>query len=204
MAKLYYFHDPMCSWCYAFDAVLTQIENNLPGSVQLIKIVTGLAPDSIELMPVALQKSIQGHWKRIEETVSSVQFNYDFWTINQPIRSTYPACRAVLAAKKQGADFENKMIKQIQWAYYKNAQNPSLDETLIQCAQRVGLDSSVFKTDYTGQEVEMELQKQIYFTKQSAVFSYPSLRLERALKLVPIGIDYNDAEGLLKQIINEE
>ena len=197
---LYYFHDPMCSWCYAFDKVLTEIETLLPDSIRLTKIIGGLAPDSDTPMPAHLINTIQSNWHQIEKTVPHVQFNFEFWSNNQPFRSTYPSCRAVLAAKKQSPAFENKMIQQIQWAYYKNAENPSLNQTLIQCAQRIGLNIELFKIDYTSQEIELALQKDIQFARSLAVSSYPSLRLDIDNQIVAINIDYNNAQNMLKQI----
>lgn len=198
---LYYFHDPMCSWCYAFDTVLKQIEALLPEFICLKKVVGGLAPDTDMPMPEHLQRSIQSAWKQIEKTVPEIQFNFEFWNKNQPFRSTYPSCRAVLAAKKQSSGFENKMIQQIQWAYYQNAENPSLDEILILCAQRIGLNIELFIKDYSGQMIEDELQNEIQFSRELGVSSYPSLRLEIEKQILPISIDYNDGQNVLKQIL---
>ena len=197
---LYYFHDPMCSWCYAFNKVLTEIESLLPDSIRLTKIIGGLAADSDIPMPAHLINTIQSNWHQIEKTVPHVQFNFEFWSNNQPFRSTYPSCRAVLAAKKQSPVFENKMIQQIQWAYYKNAENPSLNETLILCAERIGLSVELFKNDFTSQEIELALQKDIKFARSLAVSSYPSLRLDIDNQIIAINIDYNNAQNMLKQI----
>jgi len=93
---LIYIHDPMCSWCYAFDSSLTALQKELPDFIRIKKIVGGLAPDTTLPMPVELQQKIQQTWRRIEQTVPIMQFNYDFWIINTPVRSPYPACRAVL------------------------------------------------------------------------------------------------------------
>ena len=199
---LFYIHDPMCSWCYAFDATLKQIEILLPGSIGLKKIVGGLAPDTDIPMPEQLRCSIQSTWKQIEKTVPHIHFNFEFWNKNQPFRSTYPSCRAVLAAKKQSPDFENKMIQQIQWAYYENAENPSLDETLMYCAKRAGLNMELFIKDYSGQMIEDELQNEIQFTRELGVSSYPSLRLEIDKQIVPISIDYKNSQSILKQILH--
>jgi putative protein-disulfide isomerase len=187
----------MCSWCYAFDTVLTELESLLPDSICLKKIIGGLAADSDTPMPAHLINTIQSAWQQIEKTVPHVQFNYEFWSKNQPFRSTYPSCRAVLAAKKQSSVFENKMIQQ---AYYKNAENPSLNETLIQCAQRIGLNVELFKNDFTSQEIELALQKDIQFARSLAVSSYPSLRLDIDNQIVAINIDYINAQSMLKQI----
>ena len=48
---LFYIHDPMCSWCYAFQPALFALKNHLPCSVRLEKRVGGLAPDTTTVMP---------------------------------------------------------------------------------------------------------------------------------------------------------
>lgn len=202
MAILYYIHDPMCSWCYAFDRVLKQIQSQLPQSIKLVKILGGLAPDSKEPMPGSLVNTLKMNWKKIEETVSHIQFNDDFWKNNQPLRSTYPACRAVLTATKQAPDLEDKMITQIQWAYYKNAENPSLDATLLDCAKRIGLNEKTFISDYQSQWINNQLLQQIDFARGLGVASYPSLCLEIDGQNLEIQIDYNNASFIIEQIQN--
>ena len=190
----------MCSWCYAFDFSLTALQKELPDFIRIKKIIGGLAPDTTQPMPVELQQNIQQTWRRIEQTVPNMLFNYDFWTINIPIRSTYPACRAILAARQQGADFEDKMIGAIQTAYYQKAKNPSLTSTLVQCALEVGLAVDKFAHDLTSDEIEMELQNEIGTARSLSVISYPSLLLEHAGRLFPVSVDYLDHETMIREI----
>ena len=197
---LFYVHDPMCSWCYAFDSSLTALQKKLPDFIRIKKIIGGLAPDTTQPMPVELQQNIQQTWRRIEQTVPNMLFNYDFWTINIPVRSTYPACRAILAARQQGADFEDKMIGAIQTAYYQKAKNPSLTSTLLQCALEVGLAVDKFAHALASDEIEMELQKEIGTARSLSVISYPSLLLEHAGRLFPVSVDYLDHETMIRQI----
>ncbi|MCK4841401.1 MAG: DsbA family protein, partial [Methylococcales bacterium] len=96
--------------------------------------------------------------------------------------------------------FEKKMIQQIQRAYYVNAENPSLDEILYLCAERAGLNRVRFLNDYTGTGIEAELQKEIQFTRQMGVSSFPSLRLDFNKKVFPIHIDYNNEQKIFEQI----
>jgi len=201
MANLYYIHDPMCSWCYAFDRELKKIESNLPTSIHLVKIVGGLAPDSMDPMPDSLAITIQANWKKIEQTVPHIKFNFDFWEKNQAIRSTYPSCRAVLAAKNQSANFEDKMIAQIQWAYYQNAENPALDTVLIHCAKQIGLDKQLFISDYKSEEINNQLRVQLQFCRDLGISSYPSLCLEIDKKIWLLKIDYNNASYVIQQIL---
>jgi len=180
----------MCSWCYAFNTSCQALEGGLPRSVEWFRVVGGLAPDTEEPMPEPLRRQIQQTWHRIEQTVPGVRFNFDFWLKNTPLRSTYPACRAVLAAKKQAAGFELKMITSIQTAYYRRALNPSLLETLVHCAEQIGLDIEAFAADLEGNEVERELRRQIGLARFLQASTFPSLRLEIGGTVYPIAVDY--------------
>ncbi len=200
IASLYYIHDPMCSWCYAFSQSWTALQKDLPANIQVVYLLGGLAPDTTEPMPAATQKSIQQAWQRIEQTVPGVRFNWDFWSRNTPIRSTYPACRAILAARKQRAESETAMIRAIQTAYYQHAMNPSLTETLQQCAREIGLDAEVFASDLASPGIEQALQREIQQARSMDVYSYPSLRLIRNNVVFPIAVDYRDHRAMLAEI----
>jgi len=69
-------------------------------------------------MPESMQQGLQQTWKQIAEVIPGTEFNFAFWTDNAPRRSTWPSCRAVIAARRQSRDFERPMIKAIQRAYY--------------------------------------------------------------------------------------
>ena len=198
--RIFYIHDPMCSWCYAFSQSWAALQQALPRDMEIVYLVGGLAPDTTEPMPPATQKMVQQAWQRIEQTVPGVRFNWDFWSRNTPIRSTYPACRAVLAAKKQRAEAEPEMIHAIQIAYYQQAKNPSLPETLQACACEIGLDAEIFSEDLKSPARENELQQQIQQARSMGVYSYPSLRLVHNNTVFPIAVDYLDHRTMLDEI----
>lgn len=193
----------MCSWCYAFSQSWAALQKDLTRDIEIAYLVGGLAPDTPEPMPLATQKMVQQAWQRIEQTVPGVQFNWDFWSHNTPIRSTYPACRAVLAAKKQRAEAEVEMIRAIQIAYYQQAKNPSLPETLQSCAFEIGLEAKTFIEDLTSPAIESELQHQIQLARSMDVYSYPSLRLVHNSTMFPIAIDYLNHRAMLGKITED-
>lgn len=190
----------MCSWCYAFSQSWNALLKALPRNIEIVYLVGGLAPDTTEPMPLTTQKMVQQAWQRIEQTVPGVHFNWDFWSRNTPIRSTYPACRAVLAAKKQRTEAEVEMIRAIQTAYYQQAKNPSLAETLHACAHEIGLDVSTFIEDLKSSAIENELQQQIQQARSMDVHSYPSLRLVNNNTVFPIAIDYLNHQTMLDEV----
>lgn len=198
--RLFYIHDPMCSWCYAFSASLQALQQDLPASIEFVYLLGGLAPDTRTPMPLDMQQAIQKTWRRIETTVPGVVFDFDFWRLNTPIRSTYPACRALLAARRQGADSETRLLRAVQLAYYQQAKNPSLLPTLLACASEIGLDSEAFNQDLLSPAIELELQQEIQAARAMGVAAYPSLRLLLGDRPITITIDYVDHRNMLAEI----
>ena len=124
--RLIYVHDPMCSWCWGFTDTYQSLVKRLPEDLTVLRLLGGLAPDSDEVMNESTQMMIQQAWQRIEQMIPGKQFNYDFWTKCKPRRATYPACRAVIAAREQGDKYDVLMTSRIQQAYYQQARNPSV------------------------------------------------------------------------------
>ena len=141
---LFYIHDPMCSWCWGFSHTWNKVKNSLPSEINVQYVLGGLAPDSSEVMPNKMREYIQMNWHKIEQKIPGVSFNYTFWDSCTPKRSTYPACRAVIAVKNQNSELEQTMVKLIQQAYYLDAKNPSEDDVLISLAKTLDLDIKQF------------------------------------------------------------
>lgn len=196
-ATLFYIHDPMCSWCWAYRPVGDELRAALPKGVQWKNLLGGLAPDSQVPMPKETQAMIMGHWRTIQERLGT-EFNFDFWTQCNPRRSTYPACRAVLAAAEQ--DAEESMIDAIQRAYYLRAMNPSRVKVLIQLAGELGLDRSRFSSDLNSPETRHALIMEIGKARSMGVSSFPSLVLKTATQSHRIQHDYQNAGSTLDAI----
>ncbi|MDT8404932.1 DsbA family protein [Sulfuriflexus sp.] len=195
---LYYIHDPMCSWCRGFNATLASLITALPEGIEFRRLLGGLAPDTNEPMNEATREMVQASWRRIEESIPGVSFNFDFWKQCQPRRATYPACRAVLAARRQGRDED--MIKAVQVAYYQQARNPSDDSTLLELAGELGLDKEQFSTDLHSDEVDKALAAEIKLARAMFVESYPSLVLKEGGSEWHIPVDYHDYRTMLELI----
>jgi putative protein-disulfide isomerase len=191
----------MCSWCWGFNSTWKNVKDLLPSSISIQYILGGLAPDSSESMPIEMRKYIQTNWGKIEQKISGVKFNYDFWDNCAPKRSTYPACRAVIAVKNQNLDLEQTIIKLIQQAYYVDAKNPSEDSTLIALAKTLDIDIKQFTHDLNFESTQQQLLDDIALMQTLGVSSLPSLVLKIGTDLKPINIDYNDADLILAQII---
>lgn len=196
-STLYYIHDPMCAWCYGFIPTWKTIQENLPSNINIEYVVGGLAPDSDQPMPEETRQMIMNAWHRISAMLGT-EFNFDFWTKNKPRRSTYPACRAVLAALAQ--NHEKEMITAIQQAYYQRALNPSDDDILIGLAGELSLDVNKFTYDLKSDEIERQLIDQIALSRKLSHRGFPSLVLEISGKYNFIDHDYIHPDITLSKI----
>ena len=198
---LFYIHDPMCSWCWGFSHTWNKVKNSLPSEINVQYILGGLAPDSSEVMPNEMREYIQMNWHKIEQKIPGVSFNYTFWDSCTPKRSTYPACRAVIAVKNQNSELEQTMVKLIQQAYYLDAKNPSEDDVLISLAKTLDLDIKQFTQDLNSEPTQQLLSNDIALMQSMGVSSFPSLVLQTTNRIKSITIDYNNPKLILNQII---
>lgn len=197
---LIYVHDPMCSWCWGFEKTRQDLFSALADNIGIRRLLGGLAPDSDVPMPESMQAMLQQTWSRIEQTIPGTIFNYSFWQKCHPRRSTYPANRAIIAARQQGDQYDEAMSQRIQKAYYLEARNPSDNSTLIDLARDLGLDEQQFKADLTSEKTEQVLINEIETARGMGINGFPSLALQRNGSLYHLRLDYNSAEVMLQQI----
>ena len=199
---LYYVHDPMCSWCWGYRPTWELLKQHLPSNIQVRNLLGGLAPDSSNPMSEEMKLQIQGHWQKIQQQLGT-EFNFDFWDVNQPRRSTYIACRAVIAARNQG--HEEAMINAIQRGYYLQAMNPSDLADLMQFAwtlhtQELEIDIDEFVTDIEAVETHRVLAQEMAQVQKLPVSGFPSLVLEIDGECQAIVRDYKDYRVALEKI----
>lgn len=197
--KLYYVYDPMCSWCWGYRPTWQLLQKELESLVDINMRVGGLAEDSNVSMPQEMQRFLQQTWQRIS-TELGTQFNFDFWSHCQPKRSTYPACRAVIIARKYNK--EQDMYFAIQQAYYLQAKNPSEAETLTAIAASIGLDADLFAQDLSSDELNSQLENEIKAVRAMPIQGFPSLVLEVEGELHPIRLDYKNWQTSYNIILN--
>ena len=197
--SLFYVYDPMCSWCWGYQPTLENITKVLETKkIPWTKVLGGLAPDTQEPMPLELRRSIQGYWREIEALLGT-SFNHDFWTKNTPRRSTYPACRAILIARRHG--LEDEMNRAIQHAYYLNAENPSLTSVLCSLAEKLGLNPEEFAVELEGKETKEALLKEIRFARSIGGNRFPSWILKQGESFRSLSFDYKNPAPLVDEVL---
>ncbi|MCG8416880.1 MAG: DsbA family protein [Proteobacteria bacterium] len=199
MPKLIYVADPMCSWCWGYKPTLDTVRDKVGDSVDIQYVMGGLARDSDEPMPAETQAYVKGQWDKVAQKTGAA-FNWDFWDKCKPRRSTYPACRAVIAASLQGKAAERAMFEAIQHAYYQEARNPSDVSTLLELASELGLDQRKFAEDLRSEAVETLLQEGFQLRRSLNANQFPSLILEAGGVHHWVTTGYADSNTVLRRI----
>ncbi|HIF17067.1 MAG TPA: DsbA family protein [Candidatus Poseidoniales archaeon] len=189
---LYYVADPMCSWCWGFREARDEVFKAISEDVKIEFVMGGLARDSDEPMPEETKSYVKEAWRQVNDRTGA-EFNWDFWENCQPRRSTYPACRAVIAAADKGPE----MFDRIQQAYYLEARNPSDVEVLCSLATELGLDEGEFHAEIISAEVETKLQAGFNTRRRIGAYSFPSLVLESDGKVQFLCDGYSSAQEIL-------
>lgn len=204
---LYYVHDPMCSWCWGFESMRLQLFERLTQNLHVRRLLGGLAADTEQPMTDEMRAYIQQAWHEIEQKVAGKRFNFDFWSICQPRRATWPACRAVIAARQQGDEYDEMMTAAIQSAYYMQARNPSDDVTLIELAVELGLNHADFTAALNSVETQRELLIEMELAAGLGARSFPSLLLQMENSVLRIPINYTQSDNmhqLISRILTNE
>ena len=63
MPTLFYIHDPMCSWSYGFKPTLKQLLADLPGNIQVKRVLGGLATDSDQAIDRFGKVFVKNFWR---------------------------------------------------------------------------------------------------------------------------------------------
>ena len=172
--RLFYVADPMCSWCWGFSSTLSEIERQLRPEVTLQLVLGGLAPDSEVPMDAATKLYVQEAWRAVEAQTGAM-FDHGFWERCEPRRSTWPACRAVIAAGDRGRE----MFDAIQRAYYTEARDPSDRATLVDLGEELGLDPPDFRQAIDAPETHARLEADFALRKELGISGFPSLAAEQ-------------------------
>jgi len=203
-ARLYYAHDPMCSWCWGFAPMWDKLENELTklysDQLRIEKLLGGLAADSDEEMPEHMQQYLQKTWQTIQQKIPGTQFNFDFWKSCKPRRSTWPACRAIIAARNQQKEFDGLMTWAIQQAYYLKARNPSDRDTLISLAGEIGADKTKFAEDLDAEETRNQHDQEMQWVRQLGIQGFPSLVLVFGQQANGVQVDFGNTQSMLVRV----
>lgn len=198
--QLIYFADPMCSWCWGFSPVMTQMLETYGDSLILHMIMGGLRAGNTVPMDDDQKAYIRGHWKHVAER-SGQPFHWAFFERDGFVYDTEPACRAVVVARNLDARLAYGMMHAIQAAFYAEGQDVTSTDVLSAIAESVGLPSASFRTAFESEDAKAFTSQDFATTQQVGVPGYPTLLLgDEGEDLVVLANGYQPFDGIAARL----
>jgi predicted DsbA family dithiol-disulfide isomerase len=139
--QLRFYTDPACPWSWNAEPALRRVMWEFEDEVEFVWVMGGLArsyahADLFEIVSIWLEDSDAG----------GMPCDPRIWKKN-PLESTYPACRAAKAATEQGPDAAYRYLRTLREGIMYELRKLDDDDSLIEAAERAGLDRERFATD---------------------------------------------------------
>lgn len=199
--KLYYFTDPMCSWCYGFSPVVKKLKENYP-NIDLQIISGGFAPGSKQKVTKEYKDFLEYHWRNVNLR-SGQYFDHSMKFVNENFHyDTEPSSRALVVVQRFLPEKDFEFLSLMQKSFYVEGKDITNDEVLAELAEETGVEKSVFLESFHSEEIKLKTAQGFQFSKQLRVQGFPTLlTLENgAVKVLTHGFQPYES---LKNIVEE-
>jgi len=173
-AILWYFADPMCSWCWGFSPVITQIKKNYSDKLQIALNLGGLRPGTTEVVTEKFRNEILHHWHDVNK-LSGQEFTFDNALPDGFIYDTEPASRALVAFGKLDTQNTLALFHDIQHAFYVAQRDVTQQPVLTDLALQYEVDKSEFIKHFESSETKEQTQQHFSNSRQAGVLGFPTL-----------------------------
>ena len=181
---LWYFADPMCSWCWGFSPVIETLRDQYRERMKIALVLGGLRHETAP-MSGAQREEILHHWQQVHARTGQ-PFRFEDALPPGFVYDTEPACRAVVTAGGLDPALTFPLFKAIQSAFYAEGRDVAETGTLVELAAGLGLDGSVFRREFDSNSARARTQAHFRQARLAGVRGFPTLIVQRGTRLTPV------------------
>lgn len=175
---LWYFADPMCSWCWGFTSIMESIKSVYERRFNIALMLGGLRPGTTEPVTEQFRDEILQHWHHVQKRTGQV-FTFPGAMPDGFIYDTEPACRAVVTVAHYNSDRVFQYFKSIQTAFYIDQIDVTRLDNLAELASKHGVALDQFHQYFPSDEARQKTMYHFQATRQAGVTGFPSLVLQK-------------------------
>jgi putative protein-disulfide isomerase len=179
---LWYFADPMCSWCWGFSPVIEAVRNTYHERLKIALVLGGLRPGTAVPQTTESRNEILHHWHQVHERTGQ-PFRFEHALPEAFIYDTEPASRAVVTAGGLDPAQIFAMFKAIQTAFYAEGRDVTQPAVLAGLAAGLGIDSATFLSAFDSDAARARTQAHFAQSRKAGVRGFPTLILQRGEQL---------------------
>ena len=194
---LYYFADPMCSWCWGFSPVAESIVKSFP-DLPVSLVMGGLRSNTNPMEP-AQRKETLHHWQEVNKRTGQ-PFQFSDAMPEGFIYDTEPACRAVVSMIDIRRPAALAYFRSLQNAFYAEGRDITQPETLARMAGFFDVTPEQFLRHFESAATRTKTERHFTFAREAGVRGFPTIILgdERGLVLLTHG--YRSFESLQPEL----
>ena len=174
---LWYFADPMCSWCWGFTPVISAIKESYADQFKIALIMGGLRPWTTEPMLPVQREEILHHWRAVHQRTSQ-PFLFDDAMPSGFVYDTEPASRAVIAVAEINPQETFPYFKSVQAAFYTQGLNVTQPATLATLAELHQISTALFLELFHSEAVALRTREHFRQAQQAGVRGFPTLVMQ--------------------------
>jgi putative protein-disulfide isomerase len=177
MQRLWYFADPMCSWCWGFAPVVSAIERRYRGRLGFELVMGGLRPGTTAPVTPAFRDEILHHWHDVER-LTGQSFRFEGALPQGFVYDTEPPCRAVVAFGALRPQTRLAYFESIQSAFYAGQRDVTRADTLAALAEDHGIGAAEFLETFSSPAAHQATASQFRQTAQIGIRGFPTVVLQ--------------------------
>jgi len=170
---LWYFADPMCSWCWGFSPVIARIKQEYGDRIRLSLNLGGLRPGTREPLGDTQRQEILHHWQQVNK-LTGQQFQFDDALPDGFIYDTEPPSRATLVVGRLKPELTLKFFAAVQAAFYQHGLDVTQRNVLAGIAEDFGIGAEEFNALFDSDELREITQQHFRRTRQAGVRAFPT------------------------------
>ena len=173
-ARLVYFADPMCSWCYGFSPVIAALAERFEERLPLQLVMGGLRAGNTAPMRPEDKDYIRSAWTRVGAATGQ-PFDMAFFEREGFTYDTEPACRAVVAARRLMPRMALPFMARIQQAFYAENRDMTSAAAISEVAEGAGFDRARFGATFAAPETRNETSRDFLTAQALGIHGFPTL-----------------------------
>ncbi|MHB0973830.1 MAG: DsbA family protein [Thiobacillus sp.] len=181
---LWYFADPMCSWCWGFSPVIETLRDEYRERMKIALVPGGLRHETAP-MTAAQREDILHHW-RAAQARTGQPFRFDDALPPDFVYDTEPACRAVVSVGGIDPGRTFPLFKAIQIAFYAGGRDVTQPDVLADVAAGLGVDRAAFLRAFDSDAARTRTQAHFRQARQAGVRGFPALIVQRDAQPHPV------------------
>ena len=179
---LWYFADPMCSWCWGFSPVIESVRDAYRDRIKIALVLGGLRPGETAPLTAAGREELLHHWHQVHARTGQ-PFRFENALPEGFVYDTEPASRAVATVGGIDPALIFPLFKAIQRAFYAEGRDVTRAGVLADLAAGLGADRQAFLQAFDSEAARARTQAHFRQARQAGVRGFPALILQQDTQL---------------------